>query len=48
MLSRVPKGHDKASAFIVYDYVDRGVPVLARMAAKREKGYKTFGYVFES
>jgi len=33
---------------IVYDYVDRGAPVLARMAAKREKGYKTLGYVFES
>jgi hypothetical protein len=33
---------------IVYDYVDRAVPVLARMAAKREKGYKALGYVLES
>jgi hypothetical protein len=24
------------------------VPVLARMAAKREKGYKALGYVLES
>ncbi len=30
---------------IVYGYVDRVVPVLARMAAKREKGYKALGYV---
>ena len=29
---------------IVYDYVDGGVPVLARMSAKRIKGFKSLGY----
>jgi hypothetical protein len=33
---------------IVYDYVDRAVPVLARMAAKRETGYKSLGYILDS
>jgi hypothetical protein len=41
-------GHRRHSEVIVYDYVDRAAPVLARMAAKREKGYKALGYVLES
>jgi len=28
----------------VYDYVDRDVPVLARMFAKRLRGYEAIGY----
>jgi superfamily II DNA or RNA helicase len=28
----------------VYDYVDRHVPVLMRMLAKRLKGYRAMGY----
>jgi superfamily II DNA or RNA helicase len=28
----------------VYDYVDNEVPVLKRMAAKRQAGYKALGY----
>jgi hypothetical protein len=32
---------------MVYDYVDRAVPVLARMAAKRETGYKSLGYAID-
>lgn len=28
----------------VYDYVDRNVPVLARMFAKRLRGYEAIGY----
>lgn len=28
----------------VYDYVDRQVPVLMRMFAKRLKGYRAMGY----
>ena len=28
----------------VYDYVDRQVPVLMRMLAKRLKGYRAMGY----
>ena len=29
---------------IVYDYVDSGVPVLARMATRRQTGYRALGY----
>ena len=29
----------------IYDYVDRHVPMLARMAEKRLRGYKSIGYV---
>jgi len=29
----------------VYDYIDRQVPVLVRMLAKRLKGYHAMGYV---
>ena len=28
----------------VFDYVDRGVPMLARMFAKRQRGYRSMGY----
>jgi hypothetical protein len=38
----------KCGEVIVYDYLDRAVPVLARMAAKRERGYKALGYVLET
>ena len=40
---RLHRDHDGKREVIVYDYVDRAVPVLARMAAKREKGYKALG-----
>jgi hypothetical protein len=29
---------------IVYDYVDSGVAMLARMALKRQTGYRILGY----
>ena len=29
---------------VIYDYVDRDVPVLARIAAKRATGYSAIGY----
>jgi len=32
---------------MMYDYVDCSAPVLARMAAKREKGYRAPGYVMD-
>jgi len=47
-VGRLHRDHDGKREVIVYDYVDRAVPVLARMAAKREKGYKALGYVLES
>ena len=33
---------------VVYDYVDAAVPVLARMAAKRQVGYHSLGYAIEA
>ncbi len=47
-VGRLHRDHDGKREVVVYDYVDRAVPVLARMAAKREKGYKALGYVLES
>jgi superfamily II DNA or RNA helicase len=44
-VGRLHRDHDGKREVIVYDYVDRAVPVLARMAAKRETGYKSLGYV---
>jgi hypothetical protein len=35
---------DPKREVIIYDYVDRDVPVLARMAAKRAAGYSAIGY----
>jgi hypothetical protein len=35
---RLHREHDGKREVVVYDYVDRAVPVLARMAEKREKG----------
>ncbi|MFI5300823.1 MAG: hypothetical protein ACHREM_22300, partial [Polyangiales bacterium] len=29
----------------IFDYVDRAVPVLARMFERRRKGYRAIGYV---
>ena len=46
-VGRLHRDHDGKREVIVYDYVDGGVPVLARMAAKREKGYKVLGYLLE-
>ena len=37
-VGRLHRDHDGKREVIVYDYVDRAVPVLARMAARREKG----------
>jgi len=43
-LHRACRGKDDVR---VYDYVDRHVPVLMRMLAKRTKGYRAVGYVTE-
>lgn len=41
---RLHRFHDAKREVIIYDYVDKDVPVLARMAAKRRKGYQALGY----
>jgi len=29
---------------VIYDYVDESEPILAKMAAKRDAGYRALGY----
>jgi superfamily II DNA or RNA helicase len=41
---RLHRIHPAKRAVIIYDYVDEDEPVLAKMAAKREAGYKALGY----
>jgi superfamily II DNA or RNA helicase len=41
---RLHRLHDPKREVIIYDYVDRDVPVLARMATKRAAGYSAIGY----
>jgi superfamily II DNA or RNA helicase len=46
-VGRLHRDHDGKKEVIVYDYVDAAVPVLARMAAKRQAGYRALGYVIK-
>ena len=46
-VGRLHRRHAGKSDVLVVDYVDSGVPVLARMAAKRRAGYRTLGYAIE-
>jgi superfamily II DNA or RNA helicase len=41
---RLHRLHGEKREVIIYDYVDRRVPMLARMAAKRRAGYGSLGY----
>ena len=41
---RLHRLHPAKREVIVYDYVDGDVPVLARMSAKRIKGFESLGY----
>ena len=45
---RLHRLYDAKREVIIYDYVDNNVPVLARMAAKRRKGYQAIGYSIAS
>jgi hypothetical protein len=47
-VGRLHRDHDGKREVIVYDYVDTNVPMLARMAVKRAKGYKALGYTFDT
>jgi superfamily II DNA or RNA helicase len=46
-VGRLHREHQDKSEVVVHDYVDAAVPVLARMAAKRQVGYRGLGYVVE-
>jgi superfamily II DNA or RNA helicase len=41
---RLHRRHAAKRDVIIYDYVDGNEPMLARMAAKREAGYRSLGY----
>ncbi len=45
---RLHRLHPGKREVVIYDYVDDTVPVLARMSAKRIKGYESLGYLVES
>ena len=41
---RLHRLHTNKREVVIYDYVDEREPMLARMAAKREAGYRALGY----
>jgi superfamily II DNA or RNA helicase len=41
---RLHRLHTTKREVVIYDYVDEYEPVLAKMAAKREAGYRAIGY----
>lgn len=43
-VGRLHREHHAKREAVVYDYVDSGVPMLARMAMKRQTGYRNLGY----
>ena len=47
-VGRLHREHQGKSEVVVYDYVDPAVPVLTRMAAKRQAGYRSLGYAIEA
>lgn len=46
-VGRLHREHASKRDVLVVDYSDLGVPMLARMAAKRVAGYRNLGYVVE-
>ena len=46
-VGRLHRLHDNKRFVQFYDYVDHGVPMLARMYERRLKGYSTIGYVID-
>jgi superfamily II DNA or RNA helicase len=46
-VGRLHRLHDSKRVVQVYDYVDDGVPMLARMFERRLKGYSAIGYAIE-
>ena len=43
-VGRLHREHHAKREVVVYDYLDSGVPMLARMALKRQSGYRSLGY----
>jgi superfamily II DNA or RNA helicase len=47
-VGRLHREHVDKSDVLVVDYVDLSVPMLARMATKRQSGYRNLGYVVDA
>ena len=47
-VGRLHREHAEKRDVLVVDYVDLSVPMLARMAKKRQTGYRNLGYVTEA
>jgi superfamily II DNA or RNA helicase len=47
-VGRLHREHVDKSDVLVVDYVDLSVPMLARMAMKRQAGYRSLGYVVDA
>ncbi len=47
-VGRLHREHHAKREVVVYDYIDSGVSMLARMALKRQSGYRSLGYEIES
>lgn len=47
-VGRLHRSHHGKTEVIVYDYVDSSVPVLTRMAARRQTGYRALGYLLDT
>jgi superfamily II DNA or RNA helicase len=45
-VGRLHRLHHGKTEVVVYDYVDRFVPTLTRMADRRFRGYRALGYEF--
>ena len=45
-VGRLHREHHAKREVVVYDYVDSSVPILMRMASKRQAGYRSLGYEF--
>ena len=43
-VGRLHRDNAQKREVVVYDYIDADVPVLARMASKRQAGYRALGY----
>ncbi|OHB76504.1 MAG: hypothetical protein A2Z34_01110 [Planctomycetes bacterium RBG_16_59_8] len=41
---RLHRLHDTKKEVVIYDYADLEVPMLARMHARRRRGYAAIGY----
>ena len=45
---RLHRAHQRKKEVVIYDYVDYQIPMLARMAEKKMRGYTKLGYVLSN